>query len=120
MVVVLETDKVSIDVRAPQDGTVSAKLAQEGENVEVGAPLMKMTAGEGGGGRTPAAPKVERSTPPPPYRNKGSSPPCSSKTTGRSLFSPPSKHQGGESKLLPRYSDIHFYPYIFSSSHFGG
>ncbi len=49
MVVVLETDKVSIDVRAPQDGTVCAKLAQEGETVEVGVPLMKMKAGEGGG-----------------------------------------------------------------------
>eukprot|EP01084_Bolivina_argentea_P142091 249642_1 len=52
VVVVLETDKVSIDVRAPQDGTVCAKLAQEGETVEVGVPLMKMKAGEGGGGNT--------------------------------------------------------------------
>ncbi len=69
MVVVLETDKISIDVRAPQDGTVCGKLAEEGETVEVGVPLMKMKAGEiGESGEKPRSvpPKIESPTTPPP------------------------------------------------------
>ncbi len=116
--VVLETDKVSIDVRAPQGGTVCAKLAQEGETVEVGVPLMKMKAREGGG-KTRAAPKIEPSTPPPPTETKAAASPPPPKREEKASSPPPPPH-GGESKL-PRYSDIHFYPYpFFSSSYLGG
>jgi 2-oxoglutarate dehydrogenase E2 component (dihydrolipoamide succinyltransferase) len=42
VVVVLETDKVSIDVRAPEAGVLMEQLAKEGDSVEVGAPLLKL------------------------------------------------------------------------------
>ncbi|CAM9350473.1 unnamed protein product, partial [Pylaiella littoralis] len=41
VVVVLETDKVSIDVRAPSAGTLVEQMAADGDIVEVGSPLMK-------------------------------------------------------------------------------
>ncbi|CAI5723711.1 unnamed protein product [Peronospora destructor] len=43
VVVVLETDKVSVDVRAPFSGVLEAQLAQIDENVLVGAPLFSVT-----------------------------------------------------------------------------
>lgn len=43
--------QVSIDVRAPEAGTLVEQMAAEGDTVEVGAPLMKLdTLGGGGGG----------------------------------------------------------------------
>ncbi|UIZ21046.1 hypothetical protein KXD40_000714 [Peronospora effusa] len=42
VVVVLETDKVSVDVRAPFSGVLEAQLAQIDENVLVGAPLFSV------------------------------------------------------------------------------
>ncbi|GMF28337.1 unnamed protein product [Phytophthora lilii] len=42
VVVVLETDKVSVDVRAPFSGVLEAQLAQIDENVLVGAPLFSI------------------------------------------------------------------------------
>ena len=41
----LETDKVSVEVTAPEDGTLSEILAAEGDTVEIGALLAKMGAG---------------------------------------------------------------------------
>merc|ERR1711998_821604 len=41
----IETDKVTIDVMAPMDGTITAFCAEEDDTVEVGAELFKMTAG---------------------------------------------------------------------------
>jgi 2-oxoglutarate dehydrogenase E2 component (dihydrolipoamide succinyltransferase) len=46
ILVELETDKVSVEVRAEADGTVTAITAQEGDTVEIGAKLGEM--GEGG------------------------------------------------------------------------
>ncbi|WP_421790024.1 2-oxoglutarate dehydrogenase complex dihydrolipoyllysine-residue succinyltransferase [Hyphobacterium sp.] len=48
ILVELETDKVSIEVRAEEDGTLSKIIASEGETVEIGAQLAVI--GEGGGG----------------------------------------------------------------------
>lgn len=42
VVVVLETDKVSVDVRAPFSGVLEAQLAQIDDNVLVGAPLFSV------------------------------------------------------------------------------
>ena len=39
---VLETDKVSVDVRAPFSGVLETQLAQIDENVLVGAPLFRV------------------------------------------------------------------------------
>ncbi|EGZ25131.1 hypothetical protein PHYSODRAFT_540021 [Phytophthora sojae] len=53
VVVVLETDKVSVDVRAPFSGVLEAQLAQIDENVLVGAPLFSVV--KQAAGSTPAA-----------------------------------------------------------------
>ena len=45
ILVELETDKVSIEVRADQDGTLTKIVAPEGETVEIGAKLAEMGAG---------------------------------------------------------------------------
>jgi 2-oxoglutarate dehydrogenase E2 component (dihydrolipoamide succinyltransferase) len=47
ILVELETDKVSVEVRAEEDGVISKIVAQEGDTVEIGATLAHM--GEGGG-----------------------------------------------------------------------
>ncbi len=47
VLVELETDKVSVEVRAEEDGTISKIVAAEGDTVEIGAVLAQL--GEGGG-----------------------------------------------------------------------
>ncbi|CAH0522035.1 unnamed protein product [Peronospora belbahrii] len=62
VVVVLETDKVSVDVRAPFSGVLEAQLAQIDENVLVGAPLfsvVKQAAGSAPAATTPKATSAE-------------------------------------------------------------
>ena len=62
VVLVLETDKVSIDVRASESGKVLEILGEVDDIVEVGSPLYKMDtdveapAGSDGGGSSEAAP----------------------------------------------------------------
>ncbi|TYZ57331.1 hypothetical protein PybrP1_002923 [[Pythium] brassicae (nom. inval.)] len=55
VVVVLETDKVSVDVRAPFAGILDAQLAKIDENVLVGAPLFSVTKQAGGAAPAPTA-----------------------------------------------------------------
>eukprot|EP00937_MAST-01D_sp_MAST-1D-sp2_P001687 g1687.t1 len=68
VVVVLETDKVSIDVRSDHSGVLTAQLAEVDESVLVGAPLFELELGEGG--TAPAAATntttAAAATPPPP------------------------------------------------------
>ncbi len=45
-IVELETDKVTLEVNAPEDGVISKIIVGEGENVEVGALLGEMSAGD--------------------------------------------------------------------------
>ncbi len=49
VLVELETDKVSVEVSAPEDGTLSEIVANEGDTVEIGALLGRMGAGSGAG-----------------------------------------------------------------------
>ena len=50
VVVVVETDKVSVDIRAARDGVVAAVLSAQGEEVSEGQPLLPgyVTMGENG------------------------------------------------------------------------
>ena len=41
VVVVVETDKVSVDIRAARDGVVAAVLSARGEEVSEGQPLLR-------------------------------------------------------------------------------
>ena len=71
-VVELETDKVSMEVNAPQAGTLGAHAAAEGDEVEVGA-LLGTLDGAGAAGAAPA-PKAE-AAPVPPNNGAGVNPP---------------------------------------------
>ena len=57
----LETDKVSVEVPAPQAGTLSEILADEGSTVEAGGKLAVMSSGEG----APAASTAQEEAPAP-------------------------------------------------------
>ncbi|OWZ06862.1 Dihydrolipoamide succinyltransferase [Phytophthora megakarya] len=64
VVVVLETDKVSVDVRAPKAGTITNTLADVDQTVEIGVPLFSMVLGGEAPASTPA-PVAPASTPAP-------------------------------------------------------
>jgi 2-oxoglutarate dehydrogenase E2 component (dihydrolipoamide succinyltransferase) len=49
VLVELETDKVSVEVAATADGTLSEIVAEEGDTVEIGALLGRLGSGEGAG-----------------------------------------------------------------------
>lgn len=75
VVVVLETDKVSVDVRAPESGSIVEILGEVDDVVEVGKPLFRMDtdAVAPGGNSSSSAPSSEApadtiaaSSPPPP------------------------------------------------------
>ena len=77
ILVELETDKVSLEVAAPSDGTLSEISAEEGATVEPGAILGRITEGaaapKANGAKptpTPEAPKIEApaAAPPPPAK----------------------------------------------------
>ena len=55
VLVELETDKVSLEVVAPEDGVLSEIAAAEGETVEPGAVLGRVTAGAAAAAAPPAA-----------------------------------------------------------------
>jgi 2-oxoglutarate dehydrogenase E2 component (dihydrolipoamide succinyltransferase) len=55
VLVELETDKVSLEVVAPEDGVLTDIAAGEGETVEPGALLGRVTAGAAGAATAPAA-----------------------------------------------------------------
>ena len=59
VLVELETDKVSVEVAAPEDGVLSEIVAEAGANVEIGALLAKIGAGSAKGSDKPAEAKAE-------------------------------------------------------------
>lgn len=61
VLVELETDKVSVEVSAPEDGVLSEIVAKEGDTVEIGALLGRVNAGSGVAKAAPA--KAEASAP---------------------------------------------------------
>lgn len=64
VICVLETDKVSVDIRASQAGTLTAQKAEEGDTVEVGALLADLdTSGAPAAETAPAAAHVATETP---------------------------------------------------------
>ena len=68
-VVELETDKVTLEVPAPADGTLGEILAAEGATVEVGASLAMLNEGA-----APAAPAPEAPAKPAPAKSAPASP----------------------------------------------
>src|SRR5580700_6278626 len=67
VLVELETDKVSLEVVAPEDGVLAEIAVPEGETVEPGARLGRVEATNGAGAPAPkpAAAKAAPAAPPP-------------------------------------------------------
>ncbi|RFD19986.1 dihydrolipoyl dehydrogenase [Komagataeibacter melaceti] len=59
----LETDKVSVEVPAPQAGVLGAHAVKEGDEVEVGTVLTTLTPGAGGQQAAPAAKPAQPAAP---------------------------------------------------------
>jgi pyruvate/2-oxoglutarate dehydrogenase complex dihydrolipoamide acyltransferase (E2) component len=70
VVAIIETDKVSVDIRVDVSGVITEMCAAENDNIEVGAPLLKIRLGE-----VPAA-SASASTPPPPPPPSAPAPPA--------------------------------------------
>jgi len=68
VVVVIETDKVSVDVRSPQAGVFGQAMAEPDATVEVGQPLFSLGSAAGGGPAppTPSPPKPAEAAAPMP------------------------------------------------------
>ena len=68
VVAILETDKVSVDVRSPIAGVITKINAGEGDDVPVGMALFDIdtTASPGAAATAPAATKEAAAAPPPP------------------------------------------------------
>ena len=86
----IETDKTSIPVLAPQNGTIVDFLVEDGDTVTPGTPLFLMVMGEAGAAPKKETPKEEVKAPestPVPVATKpaeikkdlGAAPPVSSK-----------------------------------------
>jgi 2-oxoglutarate dehydrogenase E2 component (dihydrolipoamide succinyltransferase) len=61
-VVELETDKVTVEVNAPEAGTISEIIADEGAEVEVGALLGRIGAANGAAAPAPKKPEIKEET----------------------------------------------------------
>ena len=81
----LETDKVSVEVSAPEAGVLSEIVASEGATVGIGAILGRM--GGAGAQPAPSAPKAEA---PQPASPTPAPPPAIAPSNGASKQSPPS------------------------------
>jgi multifunctional 2-oxoglutarate metabolism enzyme len=65
-VVEISTDKVDMELPAPASGTIAEILAQDGETVNVGQVIARMTAGAGNGPAPSTAPSAAPAAPAPP------------------------------------------------------
>jgi 2-oxoglutarate dehydrogenase E2 component (dihydrolipoamide succinyltransferase) len=71
LVAEIETDKVTIEAKSPEAGTITAIHVEEGQTVEVGAPFFSLAVGVGeasAAGRP--APARPRPAPPPRRRRR--------------------------------------------------
>jgi 2-oxoglutarate dehydrogenase E2 component (dihydrolipoamide succinyltransferase) len=59
----IETDKVTVEVRSPQAGTIKETFAGEGDEVEVDAPLFSIVPGEAPAGSAAPAPAPAAAAP---------------------------------------------------------
>lgn len=82
VLVSIETDKVTIDVRSPEAGELKALFAKMGDTVVVGADLFELALGSGGSAgpapteaAAPSAPTPPAAAPQTPASARGSAPP---------------------------------------------
>ena len=88
----LETDKVAIDVMAPQAGVMGQHIAKEGETVVVGALITTIEAGSGGAAApkadAPAAAPAPSATPAPAPTASPAPTPAEGSAQGAAVLSP--------------------------------
>ena len=70
VLVELETDKVSVEVAATADGTLSEIVANEGDTVEIGAILGRLGSGSGASKAAAPAAKAEEAKPAPAAKSE--------------------------------------------------
>jgi 2-oxoglutarate dehydrogenase E2 component (dihydrolipoamide succinyltransferase) len=105
ILVELETDKVSLEVAAPSDGTLSEISAEEGATVEPGAVLGKISEGAAAPKPAPAkAPAPEpakaAAAPPPPTPAPAPAPaPAAVKAAAEPVLAPSAQRVVAENKL---------------------
>jgi 2-oxoglutarate dehydrogenase E2 component (dihydrolipoamide succinyltransferase) len=97
VLVELETDKVSLEVVAPEDGVLSAIDAQAGDTVTPGQRLGQVTAGKGETAAAKAAPPAEAKPEPKPEPQAKAAPPPSA---------PPAPKPDAELPLAPSVQRI--------------
>ena len=106
ILVELETDKVSLEVAAPSDGTLSEISAEEGATVEPGAVLGKITEGAAAPKAAPAkaapapAPEPAKAAAPPPPPAPAPAPaPAPVKAAAEPVLAPSAQRVVAENKL---------------------
>jgi 2-oxoglutarate dehydrogenase E2 component (dihydrolipoamide succinyltransferase) len=110
ILVELETDKVSLEVAAPSDGTLSEINAEEGATVEPGAVLGKITEGaaaapqkaNGANGGAKPAPEPDKATEPAPAKAAAPAPepkPAPAKAAAEAVMAPSAQRVVAENKL---------------------
>jgi 2-oxoglutarate dehydrogenase E2 component (dihydrolipoamide succinyltransferase) len=105
ILVELETDKVSLEVAAPSDGTLSEIAFEEGATVEPGSVLGKITEGAAGAKPAPAAapakaPEPAKAEAPAPTPAKAPEPaPAPAKTAAEPVLAPSAQRVVAENKL---------------------
>ena len=106
ILVELETDKVSLEVAAPSDGTLSEISAEEGATVEPGAVLGKITEGAAAPKAAPAkapapapAPEPAKATAPAPPPAPAAPAPVPVKAAAEAVLAPSAQRLVAENKL---------------------
>jgi 2-oxoglutarate dehydrogenase E2 component (dihydrolipoamide succinyltransferase) len=100
ILVELETDKVSLEVAAPSDGTLSEIAFEEGATVEPGAVLGKITEGAAGAKAAPAAaPAPAKAEAPAPAKAPEPAPAPTAKAAAEPVLAPSAQRVVAENKL---------------------
>eukprot|EP01104_Vermistella_antarctica_P000559 TRINITY_DN10712_c0_g1_i1.p1 TRINITY_DN10712_c0_g1~~TRINITY_DN10712_c0_g1_i1.p1 ORF type:complete len:462 (+),score=82.20 TRINITY_DN10712_c0_g1_i1:49-1434(+) len=90
LIATIETDKISNEIRAPEDLTVVEHCAGEGDTVFVGGPLFKFTKGcDGAAPAAPAAATPDVPTPAAPAASSSAVPPPPPRPSAGGAMAPP-------------------------------
>jgi pyruvate/2-oxoglutarate dehydrogenase complex dihydrolipoamide acyltransferase (E2) component len=102
LLAMVETDKVTVEVRAPASGTIKALFYNPNDNVLVGADLVEIDVGAGGAGAAATAPASAATTPPPKPAAAASPPPPPSAPSpaAAAIATSVRLHPGGRPSLI--------------------
>src|SRR5215469_16772659 len=103
-IVDVTTDKVDVEVPAPASGTLVKIIAQEGDNVRVGAPLgeIDVSGGDGAGAKNPQTQREPARQEPRPVREGSAAVPTSPQTVATPKSAPRASASADASPLAKR------------------